>query len=114
MEGMKEYKGKLVQERKRLEEHRKKIAAQKDRLQGAIMRHKKEQERLEVQEKRIEMDKKLQALRVEGARMRGEAITGMDALEKAKITREAIWGGKWDKRKAKWDARARKYKVEEK
>jgi len=76
-----------VDQRRRIEEQRTK--AQKKRT-------------LEQQEKAFE--------RVGEARERGEAITGMDTLEKKKIAKERTWRAKWDTRRAKFDAWARKYR----
>jgi len=76
----------LLEQRRRIEKERTK--AQKKRT-------------LEQQEKAFE--------RVRPARERSEAITGMDALERKKIAKELTWRGKWDARRAKFNARARKY-----
>ncbi len=75
-----------VEQRRRIEEQR--IQTQKKRT-------------LEQQEKAFE--------RVHEARKRGEAITGMDTLERKKIAKELTWKGKWNTRRAKFDTRARKY-----
>jgi len=76
-----------VEQRRRIEEKR--IKAQKKRT-------------LEQQEKAFE--------RVHEARERGEAVTGMDTLERKKIAKELTWKGKWDTRRAKFNVRARKYR----
>lgn len=47
--------------------------------------------------------------RVSGARRRGETVTGVDTLEGKKVAHELRWEEKWNRRRAKWDARARKY-----
>jgi len=47
--------------------------------------------------------------RAREATKRGEAITGMDTVERKKIAKELMWRAKWDIRGAKFDARARKY-----
>jgi len=47
--------------------------------------------------------------RVSGARRRGEIVTGVDTREGKKVAHELRWGEKWNRRRAKWDARARKY-----
>lgn len=54
--------------------------------------------RAEEQRKRIERQKEEQLRRVLAARARGEAKTGVDRLEKAKIAKENSWRKKWDKR----------------
>jgi len=69
-----------VEQRRRIEE--KKVKAQEKRT-------------LEPQEKAFE--------RV------GEAITGMDPMERKKIAKELTWKGKWNTRKARFDVRARKH-----
>lgn len=43
------------------------------------------------------------------AKRRGEAVTGVDELEREKLSRESRWREKWDRRRAKWEARARKF-----
>ena len=75
-----------VEQRRRIEEKR--IKAQKKRT-------------MEQQEKAFE--------RVREARMRGEAITGMDIMERKKTSKELMWRAKWNTRRAKFNARARKY-----
>lgn len=47
--------------------------------------------------------------RVRGARRRGEIVTGVDLLEGKKVAHELRWRGNWNRRRAEWDARARKY-----
>jgi len=75
-----------VEQRRRIEEKR--IKAQKKRT-------------MEQQEKAFEG--------VREARMRGEAITGMDIMERKKTSKELMWRAKWNTRRAKFNARARKY-----
>jgi len=43
------------------------------------------------------------------ARKRGEAITGIDTMERKKIAKELAWRAKWNARRAKFSTRARKY-----
>lgn len=47
--------------------------------------------------------------RASKARKRGEAITGIDTMERKKIAKELAWKAKWNTRKAKFSTRARKY-----
>jgi len=54
--------------------------------------------RAEEQRKRIERQREEQLRRALAARARGEAKTGVDRLEKAKIAKEDLWRKKWDKR----------------
>jgi len=81
-----EARSRALEQRRRIGEQR--IKAQKKRT-------------LEQQEKALE--------RVHEAKERGEAMTGMDTLERKKIAKELTWKGKWDTRRAKFNVRARKY-----
>ncbi len=54
--------------------------------------------RAEEQRKRIERQREEQLKRVLAARARGEAKTGIDRLERAKIAKANSWRKKWDKR----------------
>lgn len=47
--------------------------------------------------------------RASKARKRGEAITGMDTMERKKIAKELAWKAKWNAKRAKFNTRARKY-----
>lgn len=74
------------------------------------------EQRRTIQEKRIEGQKKRTMEqqektfeRVRGARKRGEAITGIDIMERKKIAKELAWTAKWNARRAKFNTRARKY-----
>jgi len=75
-----------MEQRRRIEERR--IKAQKERT-------------LEQQEKAFE--------RAYEAKKRSEAVTGLDMLERKKTAKELTWRGKWNTRKAKFDARTRKF-----
>ena len=68
----------------------------------------KQQERLKSQAERIRNQNKMEKERAFGAKKRGESITGMDELEREKISRQLRWSGKWDWREARWNARSRK------
>jgi len=69
-----------------------------------------EERRITHQKERTLKQQEQTTIRVGEARKRAEAITGIDALEAIKVTKELIWRGKWNKKRAKWDARARKWR----
>jgi len=69
-----------------------------------------EKERIQTQKKRTLEQQEKAFERVGEARKRGEAITGMDTLERKKTAKELTWKAKWDTRRAKLDAWARKYR----
>jgi len=69
----------------------------------------KQKKRLEAQKERILKQIEIEKKRALGAQRRGEAITGIDELERVKLSKQDEWRAKWNKRRAKWDARARKY-----
>ena len=117
----------LIRQQERLKKQTERIAAQKvkglhgragltaSRLTGGeLARRESEEERLNAQAERILRQSEEERRRAQGARRRGEAVTGMDLTERAKIGREARWKGKWNRRRSKFDATARKYKIEEK
>ena len=58
--------------------------------------------RAEEQRKRIERQREEQLKRALAARARGEAKTGIDRLERAKIAKANSWRKKWDKRLEKF------------
>jgi hypothetical protein len=58
--------------------------------------------RAEEQRKRIARQSEEQLKRVLAARARGEAKTGLNRLERAKIAKENSWKKKWDKRQEKF------------
>jgi uncharacterized sporulation protein YeaH/YhbH (DUF444 family) len=64
--------------------------------------------RAEEQRKRIERQREEELKRSLAARARGEAITGIDRLEKVKIARQDMWRRKWIGRMEKWDVRLKK------
>lgn len=64
--------------------------------------------RIEEQKKRIEKQKEEQLKRALAARARGKAVTGLDALEIKKITREDLWRKKWDKKSKIFDVKLKK------
>lgn len=118
--------GRLIGEQGRLKKQRERIAAQKIRglhgraaltgeklTSGELARHIAEDKRLLAQEERILKQYEAERKRAIGARSRGEAGTGIDRLEKAKIGRETRWSGKWARRKAKLDTAERKYMIKE-
>jgi carbon monoxide dehydrogenase subunit G len=66
------------------------------------MRMRAQKERtMEQQEKAFE--------RAHEAKARGEAITGLDTLERKKTAKELTWRAKWSTRRTKFDTRTRKF-----
>ncbi|MBU4266177.1 MAG: hypothetical protein L6243_02755 [Candidatus Altiarchaeales archaeon] len=74
-------------------------------------RHIIEQKRLEAQRKRILKQRETENERAVVGHNRGEEVTGIDELERRKVSAESRWIGKWDRRRAKWNHRAEKYEV---
>lgn len=68
-----------------------------------------QENRIKAQKKRTMKQQKKALERVHEARKRGEAITGMDIMERKKIAKELAWRAKWNARRAKFNTRARKY-----
>lgn len=64
-----------------------------------------QQGRIEAQEVRIMKQWEAEKERRKGAIRRGEAITGIDKLERRNLGGQSRRDGKWDRRKMKWDAR---------
>lgn len=64
--------------------------------------------RAEEQKKRIEKQREEELKRAIAARARGEAKTGVDELEKAKLAKQDVWRMKWIGRMEKWDARLKR------
>ncbi len=64
-----------------------------------------QQGRMGAQEERIRKQWEAEKERRKGAMGRGEAITGIDKLERRKLGGQSRRDGKWDRRKLKWDAR---------
>jgi len=64
--------------------------------------------RVEEQKKRIERQREEELKRALAAGARGEAKTGIDTLERVKITKHDVWRRKWIGRMKKWDARLKK------
>ena len=56
----------------------------------------------EKQRERIAKQSEEQLKRALAARARGEAKTGVDRLERAKIAKENSWREKWDRRQEKF------------
>jgi len=69
-----------------------------------------EEQRTKAQNKRTLEQQEKDFERVREARKRGQAITGMDTPERKKIAKELTWKAKWNTRRAKFNARARKYR----
>jgi len=80
------------------------------RFRALEQRRRIEGERIQTQKKRTLEQQEKAFERVHEARKRGEAITGMDTIERKKIAKELTWKGKWDTRRAKFNARVRKYR----
>ena len=74
-----------------------------------IRRSDTELTRIRVQRERVRGQRNDEDKRIGASRLRREAITGMDELERQKIARQKVAGGKGDRRRAKWGARSRKY-----
>lgn len=106
------YADRLFKQKERLKKQTERIRAQTRCRSGVGVgqRRRIEEKRAKIQNKRILEQREKALKRVEGARKRGETVTGVDALERKKIGRELRWRGKWDRRKAKFDAWARRYK----
>lgn len=64
-----------------------------------------QQERMEAQEERIRKQREAEKERNGCAFRRGEAITGIDKLERRKLGGQSRRDGKWHCRKLKWDVR---------
>ncbi|MDI6884682.1 MAG: hypothetical protein QMD00_06140, partial [Hadesarchaea archaeon] len=80
-----EYMERLGKQQKRLKKQKKRIEEQKRRPMGYLERRAVALKRAQEQATRIETQRKLQLERARAARQRGEAITGMDPLERKKI-----------------------------
>lgn len=103
------YADRLFKQKERLKKQTERIRAQTMRRGEVGQRRRIEEERVKIQNKRILGQQKKAFERVGGARKRGEAVTGVDALERKKIGRELRWRAKWDRRRTKFNAWARKY-----
>ncbi|MDI6903655.1 MAG: hypothetical protein QMC77_07970 [Methanocellales archaeon] len=104
-----EYMERLSEQKERLKKQEERVKAQKTRGGGIKVRRQTEEGRIKAQRERILRQKRLEIERAEAARLRGEAVTGIDALEREKLSRQSIWRGKWDRRRARWEARAREF-----
>ncbi|MDI6855288.1 MAG: hypothetical protein QMD21_00695 [Candidatus Thermoplasmatota archaeon] len=114
----------LIRQQERIKKQTERLAAQKLKglhgraeltasklTRGELARKLAEQKRLNAQDKRILKQYEAERERALAARLRGEAVTGIDLTERAKVSRELRWTGKWKRRKAKMDAVARKYVI---
>ncbi|MCG2827264.1 MAG: hypothetical protein L6265_11800 [Thermoplasmatales archaeon] len=105
----------MFKQQERLEAQRKRINEQKRRKkkQGYFgdrtKRRDEESKMVTKQNKRVIAQKKLERERAGLARIRGEAVTGIDLHEAQKISKQSKWCSKWDRRRARWETRARKY-----
>ena len=68
-------------------------------------RHILEKKRLEAQRERILKQRGAENERAVVGHNRGEDVTGIDGLERKKVSAESRWVGKWDRRRAKWERR---------
>lgn len=68
----------------------------------------KQRGRIEAQEERIKRQWEAAKERRKNAIRRGEAITGIDKLERRKLGSQSRRDGKWARRKKKLDARRKK------
>lgn len=103
-----EYMDRLFSQQERLKTQRKRIRAQKTTT-GKTGREQVEKSRISAQTGRILSQREMEKERAAGSRARGEAVTGMDELEREKLSRQSRWRLKWDRRSTKWDARSRKF-----
>lgn len=71
-------------------------------------RHIMEQKRLEAQRERILKQREIENERAVFGHNRGEKATGIDELERRKVSTESRWVGKWARRRAKWETRTKK------
>lgn len=104
-----EYMDRLFKQQKRLAGQGKRIRAQKTGTTGETERRQVEKARISAQTGRILSQREMERERAAGSRMRGEAVTGMDELEREKLSRQSRWSKKWDLRRNEWDARARRF-----
>ena len=100
---MLEYADRVFKQKERLKKQTERIRAQKMRKSGV------EERKIKGQKERTLKQQGEAIERVSGARRRGETVTVVDTLEGKKVAHELRWGEKWNRRRAKWDARARKY-----
>ena len=104
-----EYMDRLFRQQERLKIQGKRIRAQKTGTTGGTGREQVEKTRISAQTGRILSQREMERERALNAKMRGEAVTGMDELERKKLSMQSKWNLKWDRRREKWDARARKF-----
>ena len=104
-----EYMERLSDQQKRLKKQKKRIDAQKRRPMGYLERRAVALDRARKQAERIEKQRMGQVERALAARARGEAVTGVDTLERKKIAKSSFWRRKWDKRLEKLDAKLKRF-----
>ena len=104
-----EYSDRLFKQKERLKKQRERIEAQNRRRKKG--EHKIEKKRIMHQEKRISQHEATAYRRTEEARVRGEKVTGIDKMERKKLSKERTWRRKWRLRSAKFDTRVRKSKI---
>ena len=109
MSGGLDYMDRLFKEQERLKAQKKRINAQNRGTEGEGERRETENARIAAQTDRILSQRKKEQERAVAARMRGETVTGIDELEREKLSKQSNWNKKWDRRRNKWDARSRKF-----
>lgn len=104
-----EYMDRRSRQQERLIDQRKRINTQNLRSGGETERKEIENVRIAAQTERILRQRGMDRERAVNARVRGEAVTGVDELEREKLSKQSCWSKKWDRRRNKWDARSRKF-----
>ena len=112
-----EYANRILQRNERLKKQRKRIETQNkrrsisgiDKSRGIPERLEIEQLRIYNQAKRILKQRTEDAQRAQEAIARGIRLTGRDTLERRQEAKSLRWKLKFDRRKAKWDASAKRF-----
>jgi len=104
------YMDRVFTQKERLKKQRERIEAQQRTSGGVAQRHIIEMGRLQAQDERIRCQNMKAYRRAEESKIRGQAISGVDALERKKLSRQRGWKGKWALRRAKFEARVKKYR----
>ncbi|MDO9097675.1 MAG: hypothetical protein Q7U60_06105 [Candidatus Methanoperedens sp.] len=104
-----EYMDRLFRQQERLKIQRERIRAQNTGTTGGTGREQVEKSRISAQTGRILSQREKELERALNAKMRGEAVTGMDELERKKLSMQSRWKLKWDRRRIQGDARSRKF-----
>ncbi len=104
-----DYMDRLFKQQERLQDQRKRINTQNNRTGGETERRDTENARIAAQTARILKQKEMERERGGNAKLRGEAVTGIDGMEREKLSRQSRWSKKWDRRRNKCDGRLRKF-----